>query len=266
MPWIVHDPAPVSTGARFGLILTQTSHFDLVTQLTTTSTCLKMISVIIPTYNEEKALPKILDALLRQRGEYEVIVVDGGSTDRTRDIIQAEPLLRYETAPRGRALQMNSAARRARGDWLLFLHADTLLPDGALCLLNSLENDAACQAGGFRHCFTGTDWRLRMISRLDNLRARLTRIIYGDQALFVKRRLFEQLGGFPEQPVLEDLLFSKKLKRVTRPIILNQCVVTDSRKFVQMGIWRSLARCLIILLCHVFKLPFLPKRFFADIR
>ena len=225
-----------------------------------------MVSVIIPTYNEEKALPATLEALSLQKGTYEAIVVDGGSSDRTRDIVEAEPRLRFETALKGRAVQMNAAARLARGEWLLFLHADTLLPEGALCRLNILEDDVAVQAGGFRHRFSGTDWRLQMISWMDNLRAGLTRIIYGDQALFVRRRLFELLGEFPEQPVLEDLLFCKKLKRVTRPVLLDQFVVTDSRKFVQMGIWSSLGRCLIILTCHILHLPILSKRFFTNIR
>jgi rSAM/selenodomain-associated transferase 2 len=225
-----------------------------------------MVSVIIPTYNEEKALPATLKALFRQKGAYEVIVVDGGSSDRTREIAGSEPRLRFETAPKGRAVQMNTAARQARGEWLLFLHADTLLPEGALYRLNSLENDAAYQAGGFRHRFSGKDWRLQVISRLDNLRAGLTRIIYGDQAMFVRRRLFEVLGGFPEQGVLEDLLFCKRLKRVTRPVLIGQCVVTDSRKFVRMGVWSSLGRCLIILICHILHLPFMPKRFFTDVR
>lgn len=225
-----------------------------------------MVSVIIPTYNEEKALPATLEALYRQKGAYEVIVVDGGSSDCTRDIAKAENRLRFESAPKGRAVQMNAGARLARGEWLLFLHADTLLPKNAVCRLNNLENDPAYQAGGFRHSFSGPDWRLRIISRLDNIRAGLTRIMYGDQGLFVRRRLFKLLGGFPEQPLLEDLLFCKKLKRVTRPVLFDQYVVTDSRKFVQIGIWRSFAHCLIILLCHILHLPFLPQRFFTDIR
>lgn len=225
-----------------------------------------MVSVVIPTYNEEKALPATLAALFRQRGDYEVLLVDGGSGDRTRDVAAAESRLRFISAPKGRAVQMNAAARLARGEWLLFLHADTLLPEGALWGLNELEGDAAVQAGGFRHCFSGTDWRLKVVSRLDNLRAGWTRIIYGDQALFVRRGLFEQVGGFPDRPVLEDILFCEKLKRFTRPVLLDRCVVTDSRKFVQMGIWRSLARCVVILLCHLLRLPVLPQRFFADVR
>lgn len=225
-----------------------------------------MISVIIPTYNEEKALPATLEHLLRQAGEYEVIVVDGGSSDRTCQIVRAEPRVRLLTASKGRAAQMNTGACIARGEWLLFLHADTFLPEGALRRLNALEADTACQAGGFRHQFSGDDWRLRLISWMDNLRAKITCIFYGDQAMFVRRVLFEQLGGFPQQPFLEDIAFSEKLKRATKPVLFDQYVITDSRKFVKMGIWHSLARCTVILFCHRLRLPIAARAFFADIR
>ncbi|MFQ5938227.1 MAG: TIGR04283 family arsenosugar biosynthesis glycosyltransferase [Acidiferrobacterales bacterium] len=225
-----------------------------------------MISVIIPAYNEEIALPTTLEYLLRQAGDVEVIVVDGGSTDRTREIAQAEPRVRLLTAPKGRASQMNAGAANARGEWLLFLHADTLLPEGALYRLTALKAGGTCQAGGFRQRFSDNSWQLRLISWMDNLRSRVTRIIYGDQAMFVRRALFEQLGGFPEQPFLEDIAFCERLKRVTRPVLLDQYVITDSRKFVQMGVWRSLARCAVILFCHGLRLPFVPRTFFADIR
>ncbi len=225
-----------------------------------------MISVIIPAYNEEKALPATLEHLLRQRGDFEVIVVDGSSQDRTREVAHAQPRIRLLIAPKGRASQMNAGARVARGEWLLFLHADTLLPEHALQSLNALETATQTQAGGFRHRFSGDDWRLRLISRIDNLRAQVTRIIYGDQAMFVRRGLFERLGGFPNQPNLEDIVFCQKLRSVTRPVLLNQHVVTDSRKFEQMGIWRSLGRCLAILLCHSLRLRRIPRAFFADIR
>lgn len=226
-----------------------------------------MISVVIPTYDEEKALPKTLTYLLRQPGHYEVVVVDGGSTDMTREIASGRPEVRLVMAPKGRAAQMNVGARAARGEWLLFLHADTLLPDGALRKLQALESDTACQAGGFRHRFSGKDWRLGLISWMDNVRARLTRIIYGDQAMFVRRTLFERLGEFPEdQPFLEDIRFCERLKRVTRPVLLDACVITDSRKFVQMGIWRSTARCALILACHLLRLPITGRAFFADVR
>jgi rSAM/selenodomain-associated transferase 2 len=225
-----------------------------------------MISVIIPTFNEEKALPSTLRHLLEQPGDYEVIVVDGGSGDRTCAIAQAEPRVCLLTAPKGRASQMNAGAKEARGEWVLFLHADTRLPEGALIRLNAMELDLAIQAGGFLHRFSGVDWRLRLVSFLDNFRCRRTRIIYGDQALFVRRELFESLGGFPEQPILEDVAFCEKLVRVASPVLLTSPVLTDSRKFVSMGIWRSLARVLLIILCVEFRLPVLPRGFFQDVR
>jgi rSAM/selenodomain-associated transferase 2 len=225
-----------------------------------------MISVIIPTLNEEIALPSTLLSLMEQPGDYEVIVVDGGSTDRTCELVRGEPRARLLTAPKGRAPQMNAGAKQAGGEWLLFLHADTLLPDGALAKLNRMEGDGSVQAGGFLHRFTGKDWRLRWVSALDNFRCRRSRIIYGDQALFVRRELFERIGGFPEQPILEDVAFGESLLRHATPILLSPPVLTDSRKFVKMGVWRSLARVLLIILCVECRLPFLPRAFFRDIR
>ncbi|MGH8580903.1 MAG: TIGR04283 family arsenosugar biosynthesis glycosyltransferase, partial [Gammaproteobacteria bacterium] len=149
-----------------------------------------MISVIIPAYNEEKTLPGTLRALFRQPGVFEVIVVDGGSSDGTRELARDYAGVRLLTAPKGRASQMNAGARAASGEWLLFLHADTQLPDNALSRLDQWEADPHYQAGGFTQRFSGDDWRLRLVSFLDNVRCRRTRIIFGDQALFVRRVLF----------------------------------------------------------------------------
>jgi len=225
-----------------------------------------MISIIIPTFNEEKALPATLRAVGEQAGDYELIVVDGGSQDRTQALVRADARLRLLAAPKGRASQMNAGAAAARGEWLLFLHADTLLPDGALKRLHEFEPDPSIQAGGFLHRFSGDDWRLRLISWLDNVRCRRTRIIYGDQALFVRRGLFEQLGGFPDQPILEDVAFCERLVRVARPVLLSPPVMTDPRKFVTMGVWRSLGRVILIILHAELHLPVLPRVFFQDIR
>lgn len=252
-----------------------------------------MVSVIVPAYNEEQALPHTLDALLRQEGAYEVILVDGGSSDRTRAIAESFEFInaadharhppqssppsggrsadssrsyRLLTATKGRALQMNAGAGAARGEWLLFLHADTILPPGAIRRLNEMQSDQAIQAGGFMHQFSGSDWRLKFISFLDNVRCRCSRIIYGDQALFVRRALFERIGGFPNQPILEDVAFCERLIQVTTPVLLSPPVVTDARKFVKMGIWHSFVRVLLIILHVEFRLPILPRAFFQDIR
>jgi hypothetical protein len=129
-----------------------------------------------------------------------------------------------------------------------------------------MEDDHAIQAGGFLHRFSGDDWRLKVISFLDNFRCTRSRIIYGDQALFVRRTLFEELGGFPVQPILEDVAFCDRLIKVTNPLILSPPVVTDARKFLKMGIWRSFARVLTIILHVEWGLPILPRTFFEDIR
>ena len=246
-----------------------------------------MVSVVIPAYNEEQALPHTLRELLRQCGDHEVIVVDGGSTDHTRAIVESFGFIDSASAPRrssgasrealhasrllltalkGRASQMNAGAKEATGDWLLFLHADTVLPAGAIQRLNEMEADHSIQAGGFMHQFSGDDWRLRLISFLDNFRCIRSRIIYGDQALFVRRALFEQLGGFPNQPILEDVAFCERLIAVTTPLLLSPSVETDARKFLKMGVWCSLLRVLLIILHVEFRLPVLPRTFFQDVR
>jgi|CXWL01.1.fsa_nt_gi rSAM/selenodomain-associated transferase 2 len=237
-----------------------------------------MVTVVIPTYNEEKALPHTLRELLRQSGDYEVIVVDGGSTDRTLQVllkhgfcfgaslITQHPSQVILAAPKGRSSQMNAGAKQAAGEWLIFLHADTVLPAGAIQRLNEMEADQTIQAGGFMHQFSGDDWRLKLISFLDNFRCARSRIIYGDQALFVRRAMFEQLGRFPSQLILEDVAFCEKLIRVTTPLLLSPPVITDARKFLRMGIWKSFLRVLLIILHVEFRLPVLPRAFFKDIR
>ena len=246
-----------------------------------------MVSVIIPAYNEEKALPHTLRELFRQSGDYEVILVDGGSTDCTLAIVESFGFIDSTNDPhsssgtlresfhvsrftfhatKGRASQMNAGAKQATGEWLLFLHADTILSLGAIRRLNEMEKDQTIQAGGFMHQFSGDDWRLKLISFLDNFRCIRSRIIYGDQALFVRRPLFEQLGGFPNQPILEDVALCERLIAVTRPLLLSPAVVTDARKFLKMGVWSSFIRVLLIILHVEFRLPVLPRAFFQDIR
>ncbi|MEO8340118.1 MAG: TIGR04283 family arsenosugar biosynthesis glycosyltransferase [Nitrospirota bacterium] len=237
-----------------------------------------MISVVIPAYNEEQALPNTLRALFTQQGDFEIIVVDGGSTDGTLNVLREFgfiPDASYRTfhvsrftvhAPKGRASQMNAGAKQGLGEWLLFLHADTVLPTDAIQQLNEMATDQTVQAGGFMHQFSGDDWRLKLISFLDNFRCIRSRIIYGDQALFVRRALFEQLGGFPNRRILEDVAFCETLIKVTKPLLLSQPVVTDARKFLKMGVWRSFLRVLLIILHVEFHLPVLPRAFFQDVR
>jgi len=225
-----------------------------------------MISVVIPAYNEERALPDTLAHVFSQPGDYEVIVVDGGSTDGTRRIAGDYRDVQILQAPKGRASQMNAGAARARGEWLLFLHADTLLPEGGLSRIAELPEGVA--AGGFRHRFSGRGFGLWFVSLVDNVRCTWSRIIFGDQAMFIRRSLFSRLGGFPNTERLEDVQFCELLVKHTKPILLEETVTTDSRKFVQHGVWRSLMRVAIILACVSLgrRLPDGSLGFFEDVR
>lgn len=226
-----------------------------------------MISIIIPTLNEERALPATLEAALRQPGEPEIFVVDGGSEDRTerivREVTEGHPRVRWLQAPRGRARQMNAGAAKASGDWLLFLHADTVLPEAATAQIASLAS--AVRAGCFRQRFSGASRLLRLLSWLHNRRFRVTRVIYGDQAPFVRRDLFEELAGFPDR-LMEDVAFSLALRSATVPVMLPATVLTDSRKFDQMGHWTALRHAIGLLLRFRLGIDVTDNEFFRDYR
>lgn len=224
------------------------------------------VTIIIPTFNEAKALPATLENIINQRNHFETIVVDGGSTDATRQIASSSAWVKLVTADLGRALQMNAGATVARGEWLLFLHADTLLPDEALVDITSLSSNSAIQTGCFRHSFSGDNYFLSLISRLHNWRFSRGGIIYGDQAFFIRKELFNRVGGFPLVPILEDVQFSEQLVKITWPIMLGKTVITDSRKFIQRGIIRSFIEVVIILTCYELKLPIKARGFFSPTR
>ena len=145
-------------------------------------------------------------------------------------------------------------------------HADTLLPKDGLAHIGELPKEVT--VGGFRHRFSGRGFGLWLVSLVDNIRCSRSRIIFGDQAMFIRRSLFARLGGFPEVERLEDVLFCEELVKHAKPVLLDQEVVTDSRKFVQHGVWRSLMRVAIILLCVNLgrKIPADSLRFFEDVR
>lgn len=223
-----------------------------------------MISVIIPVLNEEAALSCTLDRVSSQHIDKEIIVVDGGSTDKTCDIIQSRDDASLIVSAKGRGRQMNAGAAKATGSWLLFLHADTLLPEDGLARIIKLSNTT--KAGCFLHQFSEGHWVLKIISRLHNWRFTRTGVIYGDQAMFVRRDMFEEIGGFPEEDILEDVYFSELLLQKTTPVQLDRYVVTDSRKFLHRGVWKSFIDVVLIQLhCH-FKVPLLSKDFFSPVR
>jgi rSAM/selenodomain-associated transferase 2 len=167
-------------------------------------------------------------------------VVDGGSRDGTRELGARHPGVRWLEAPRGRARQMNAGARAARGDVLLFLHADTRLPAGAGDAVRAALADARVVAGRFDVAFDTTRPIMRLTAALMNLRSRWTGISTGDQALFVRRDIFEALGGFADIPLMEDIQLTRRLKRCGRQAALRLRVTTSARKWQTEGAVRTI--------------------------
>ena len=199
-----------------------------------------MISVIVPVLDEAGGIGQALRPLqvLRGRG-IEIIVVDGGSRDGTRDA--AAPLCdRILDAPRGRARQMNAGAGAAAGRALLFLHADTRLPSGWSGMVRDALEDRNREWGRFDVRLDGAHPMLRIVERAMNLRSRLSGIATGDQAIFATRAAFRAAGGFPDVALMEDVAFSRALRARSRPACLRQAVVTSSRRWERHGIVRTI--------------------------
>ncbi|MFO8024510.1 TIGR04283 family arsenosugar biosynthesis glycosyltransferase [Thiohalophilus sp.] len=200
---------------------------------------MQRLSIIIPTLNEAENIQPTLERLqpLRSRG-HEVILVDGGSTDNTVDTTrpQVDRILNSEP---GRAHQMNVGASQARGDIFWFLHADTLIPELADQIIDTTVDNKSQAWGRFDVRLSGKDIRFRLIAFMMNRRSRLTGIATGDQGIFVTRALFEKIGGFAEQPLMEDIEISRRLKRHARPRCLKQKLTTSSRRWETRGIWRT---------------------------
>ncbi|MBX3648044.1 MAG: TIGR04283 family arsenosugar biosynthesis glycosyltransferase [Rhodocyclaceae bacterium] len=197
-----------------------------------------MLSIIVPTLNEADDLGAQLAALapLRARGA-EIIVADGGSDDGTAALAQPHAD-RVVAAPRGRARQMNAGAAAARGECLLFLHADTRLTADADRLVETALADGHAW-GRFDVAIEGRHPLLSLIARLMNLRSRLTGIATGDQAMFVRRAAFAACGGFPDIALMEDIALSRALKRIGLPACLRQRVRTSGRRWDRQGFWRT---------------------------
>ncbi len=198
------------------------------------------LSVIIPTLDEAHVLARTLEAV-RAAGVEDLIVVDGGSRDDTLGVARRFTDRIVQT-PAGRAWQMNAGAREARGDVFLFLHADTVLGPWAMTAIRTVLDDEQVVGGAFRLGIETRRPGLRLIAAAANLRTVLTRLPYGDQGLFVRRAVFEQVGGFPDLPLMEDVALGRRLKQAGRVVILPVAVTTSARRWEREGLFYATLR------------------------
>jgi rSAM/selenodomain-associated transferase 2 len=223
------------------------------------------ISVIVPVLDEAKSIAATLQALALLQ-PYETIVVDGGSQDMTRDIAAAWGGT-IIAADRGRARQMNRGAQAASGDALLFLHADTRLPATAFADIARALGDPSCVGGRFDVTLDGSHWMLPVVAQLISYRSRLSKVGTGDQALFVRRRVFQSMGGFPDIPLMEDIAFCRALKPLGEIACLRSRVVTSARRWEVDGVWRTIFRMWTLKLLYLAGVsPRRLKQFYAETR
>lgn len=208
------------------------------------------ISVVIPVLNEADGIMRTLKQL-RQAGVWESIVVDGGSDDGTVSLARQHADV-VMLGPRGRARQMNAGAQVAHGEVLLFLHADTDLPRGFPRLISNALQDSQAVGGRFDVRLDAEGWPFRMIETLMNGRSRITKISTGDQAIFVRRAVFQKMGGYPELELMEDIEFSRRLKREGRIACLRDRVTTSARRWRRDGVARTIVKMWTLRLCYFF--------------
>ncbi len=224
------------------------------------------ISVIMPVLNEGERIQKTLDHLAEIAGQisYEVIVVDGDRAGSTLQYLPSDRPVRGITAARGRGPQMNAGAAIARGEILLFLHADTQLPTTAFTQITTTLKQAPTVGahrrapfsedlvgGAFDLSIASSRWTLRTIARVASVRSRLTRLPYGDQAIFIRRSAFVALGGYPEIPIMEDVALMRSIRRRGWRIrILPDRVLTSARRWEREGVWRCTLRNWTMLLAY----------------
>ena len=212
--------------------------------------------------NEAEIIESCLDKLqyLRKIG-HEVIVVDGGSIDKT--VVLAQPLAdQLLISNPGRAIQMNMGARVSNGQYLLFLHADTGLPDNVNDVFGQLEGTINVW-GRFDVQLTGKSILFRIIETMMNLRSRLTGIVTGDQVIFIDKALFEKIGGYPEIELMEDIAISKILKKISYPVCFREKVMSSSRRWENNGIIKTVLKMWLLRILYFFNFqPRLLAKFY----
>jgi len=223
-----------------------------------------LVSVIIPTLNEAERIGELIEQT-RLLGDCEIIVVDGGSDDRTGQAAEAADLCL--STERGRAVQQNAGAAAAQGDVLLFLHADCRLEAGALEAVNEALRDPRVVGGCFRQKIDAPGLRYRILERGNAFRVRLWKWAYGDQGIFVRREVFEELGAFPELKLMEDLFLMKRLKKLGRVVLLDVPLHVSPRRWRKAGVIRqTLRNWTLVFLAQCGASPNRLARFYPHVR
>ena len=210
----------------------------------------RKISIIIPILNEAKVLDKTLSQLQPELKHHELIIVDGGSSDNSIRI--AEKYGEVLTSARGRSKQLNTGAAAATGDILLFLHADIWLEPGALAAVESALSSGYI-GGGFRQKIDGKSILYRMIEIAADIRGRYLKVFYGDSGIFLSRADFEKIGGFPDIPILEEMEFSKGLRKLGKTTLVTPCIHLSARRWETRGIVRTTLNNWLITLLYFLK-------------
>ena len=208
------------------------------------------ISVIIPVLNEAKILEKTLSELQSELGHHELIIVDGGSVDNS--VLIAEKYGKVVTSERGRAKQLNTGAASASGDILIFLHADIRLESGAFAAVETALSSGYV-GGGFCQKIDGKNILYRAIEIAGNIRGKYLKVFYGDSGIFLTRADFEKINGFSEIPILEEMEFSKRLRRLGKTTLVTPHIHISSRRWETKGIVRTTVNNWLITLLYFLK-------------
>ncbi|MDY7049062.1 MAG: TIGR04283 family arsenosugar biosynthesis glycosyltransferase [Microcystis panniformis WG22] len=210
------------------------------------------LSIIIPTLNEELRIA----ATLKQIGAgVEIIVVDGGSTDKTREIAEQLGAKVIISPSKGRAFQMNLGAKIAKGDILLFLHGDTLLPQNYQEQIINTLSQSGIVAGSFELKIDGEEKPLRLVEKLVNWRSRWLSLPYGDQGIFLKASILTDLGGFLELPIMEDFELIQRLKKRGKIAIVSAPVITSARRWQKLGVGKTTLVNQLVIIGYYLKIP-----------
>jgi rSAM/selenodomain-associated transferase 2 len=224
-----------------------------------------MISIVMPVYNEEAIIADNLDRLSRMKGEFEIIVVDGGSTDCTVEI--ASRSARVVVSEKGRGVQMNKGASAATGDILLFHHADTILPESAIDDIHAALADSEVAGGTFSKRYDSKHLLLRYAKYYNFTNLHIFGVIAGDQGVFVRRDTFDRIGGFPDIPIMEEFSFTDRLRKNGKIVFLKSTAIVSSRRFEKRGVLRVYLTMLRCVLMHKTGVPQEKiAAFYADVR